>query len=60
MNLKFKVGINQRFGGFIAAIEEVVGDMVVTDWRTLKTCAISALLLLHVPTSYISIVLHLD
>jgi len=25
MNLKFEVGINQRFGGFIAAIEEV-GD----------------------------------
>ena len=25
MNLKFEVGINQRFGGFIAAIEEVGG-----------------------------------
>ena len=33
MNLKFEVGINQRFGGFIAAIEEV-GDMIYA-WRLL-------------------------
>ena len=33
MNLKFEVGINQQFGGFIAAIEEVGG--MIYAWRLL-------------------------